>query len=398
VSPIGDRAVHERRRVFVGGLLIGGAVAFGVAVLVNALFGPFGGGDAASEARSAIEQNYFHKARGRGLENAQIQGMVRSLRRRYDDRFSHYLNPHTLEQFNSETSGTFTGIGLNVEGVQRGLRVVSAIPGSPAKRAGIRAGDVIVAANGRSLAGRSTDAAVSLIQGPPGTSVALRIVPASGGKARALRVKRARVEVPAVRGVVRRDGGAKVGYVRFSTFSEGAHGELRAAVDRLLTQGADGLVLDLRGNGGGLLNEAVLSASVFLGKGERVVETSSRTQGHRTYRALGDPVPRKPMVVLVDHDTASAAEILTAALSEHHLATVVGTRTFGKGTFQQAIDLPSGGALDLTVGRFFTANGTSTLDRGIKPDVHAADDPATGRDEALAKALAVLRPKLRGGR
>src|SRR5213079_1461037 len=144
---------------------------------------------------------------------------------------------------------------------------------------------------------------------------------------------------------------------------------------------------DLRGNGGGLLNEAVLSASVFLPKGERVVETASRSEGHRVYKALGDPVPTKPIVVLVDHDTASAAEILTAALAEHHLATVVGTRTFGKGTFQQAIDL--------TVGRFYTANGTSTLDKGIKPDVHAADNPHTSRDEALAKALAVLRSKLR---
>jgi carboxyl-terminal processing protease len=398
VSPIGDRAAGERRRIFVVGLVVGAGIAFGIAALVNALFGPFGGGDAASEARSAIERNYIHEVSGGQLENASIQGMVRALRRRYDDRFSHYLNPRRLRQFESDTSGEFTGIGLTVTRAPRGLRVASAIPGTPAKRAGIKTGDVIVAANGRSLAGRSTEAAVSLIEGPPGTSVALRIVPGSGGEPRALRVKRARVQVPAVRGSIRRDRRAKVAYVRFSTFSEGAHGELRSTIDRLWTQGASGLVLDLRGNGGGLLNEAVLSASVFLHKGERVVETSSRTQGHRVYRALGDPVPRKPIVVLVDHDTASAAEILTAALSEHHLATVVGTRTFGKGTFQQAIDLPAGGALDLTVGRFFTANGTSTLDRGIKPEVHAANDPRTKRDEAVTRTLAVLRSKLHGGR
>jgi carboxyl-terminal processing protease len=369
-------------------------VAFGLAALVNALFGPFGGGDAASEARTTIEQNYFHKVSGGALENAQVQGMVRALRHRYSDRFTRYLNPKRLDQFESDTSGQFTGIGLMVTGARRGLRVASAIPGTPAKRAGIKSGDLIVAANGRSLAGRSTEAAVALIEGPPGTSVGLRIVPASGGGPRALRVRRAKVQVPAVSGSIRRDEGKKVAYVRFSTFSEGAHGELRDAIDRLWTQGAKGLVLDLRGNGGGLLNEAVQSASVFLPKGQRVVETSSRTQGHRVYKALGEPVPRKPIVVLVDHNTASAAEILTAALSEHHLATVVGTRTFGKGTFQQAIDLPSGGALDLTIGRFYTANGTSTLDKGIKPDVHAADDPHTKRDEALAKALAVLAPKL----
>ena len=398
MSPIGDRAARERRRVFLGGLVIGAAVAFGVAVGVNALFGPFGGGDATSEARTTIEQNYFHAVSGASLENASIQGMVRALRKRYSDRFSRYLNPKRLNQFESDTSGQFTGIGLMVTRARDGLRVASAIPGTPAKRAGIKAGDLILTADGRSLAGRSTDSAVSLIEGPPGTSVALRIRPAAGGKAKALRVRRARVQVPAVRGAVRGDGARKVAYVRFATFSEGAHGELRDTVDRLLTQGAKGIVLDLRGNGGGLLNEAVLSASVFLPKGERVVETSSRTQGHRTYKALGDPVPREPIVVLVDHGTASAAEILTAALSEHRLATVVGTRTFGKGTFQQAIDLPAGGALDLTVGRFFTANGTSTLDKGIKPQIHAADDPHTQRDEALAKGLAVVRAKLGRGR
>lgn len=378
--------------------MIGALAAFGIAVLVNAVWGPFGGGDVASQARSAIESNYFHRVSGTALENASVQGMVRELRKHYSDRFTRYLNPRRLQQFDTETSGQFTGVGLNVTRAPRGLRVVSAIPGTPAKRAGIKAGDVIVAANGHSLAGRSQEASASLIQGPPGTSVALRVVPGGGGRSRVLRVRRARVQVPAVRGTMRRDGGQKVAYVRFATFSEGAHGELRDAIDRLWTQGAKGLVLDLRGNGGGLLNEAVLSASVFLAKGERVVETSSRTQGHKVYRALGDPVSRKPIVVLVDHGTASAAEILTAALSEHHLATVVGTRTFGKGTFQQAIDLAAGGALDLTVGRFFTANGTSTLDKGLEPQVHAADRPGTKRDEALAKALAVLRPKLSGTR
>src|SRR5213079_3579169 len=134
---------------------------------------------------------------------------------------------------------------------------------------------------------------------------------------------------------------------------------------------------DLRGNGGGLLNEAVLSASVFLPKGERVVETASRSEGHRVYKALGDPVPTKPIVVLVDHDTASAAEILASALAEHHLATVVGTRSFGKGTFQEVIHLAAGGALDLTVGQYFTANGISLANKGIKPDVRAVDDPKT---------------------
>jgi carboxyl-terminal processing protease len=388
----------ERRRGFLLGLLAGAGIALGLAVLANAVFGPFGGSGTLTDARSTIEDNYFHRVGTAQLDDASIAGMVRELRRRYHDRFSRYLDPRSVGQFESETSGQFSGIGLTVTGVKRGLRVASAIPGTPADRAGIRHGEVIVAANGHSLRGKSTDDAVALIRGTPGTSVSLRILRGDGGKAETIRVRRADVRVPAVQGTIRRAANRKVGYLRMATFSAGSHGELRDAVDRLYRRGAAGLVLDLRGNGGGLLDEAVLSASVFLSGGQRVVSTKSRTEGDRTYHAVGDPVPRKPMVVLVDHDTASAAEILTAALSEHRLATVVGTRTFGKGTFQQALDLPNGGALDLTVGRFFTANGSSTLNNGIRPDVHAADDSRTKPDDGLTRALAVLGGRLGGGR
>ena len=391
-------ATVERRRGFAFGLLAGAAIAIAVVALADALFGPFGSGSTVSDARTTIEDNYFHKVGSGELENASIDGMVSELRHRYHDRFSRYLNPRSVGAFESETSGQFSGIGLTVTGIKGGgLRVASVIPGTPARRAGIERGDQIVAANGKSLRGRPKDAAVSLIRGQPGTTVSLRVVPAGGGGASTLRVKRADVRVPAVKGTLRRADGHKVADVRFATFSEGAHGELRDAVDRLYRRGAEGLVLDLRGNGGGLLDEAVLSASVFLKRGQRVVSTKSRTEGDQTYDAVGDPVAQKPIVVLVDHDTASAAEILTAALEDHGLATVAGTRTFGKGTFQQALDLPNGGALDLTIGRFFTANGSSTLNKGIVPDIHAADNPTTKGDEALRRGLSVLGAKLGGG-
>src|SRR5213078_75531 len=138
---------------------------------------------------------------------------------------------------------------------------------------------------------------------------------------------------------------------------------------------AKGLVLDLRGNPGGQLNESVLAASLFLKKGQRVVSTRSRTQGTKVYDAVGDPLPSHPTVVLIDHNSASAAEILASALGEHHVATIVGTRSFGKGTFQEVIHLAAGGALDLTVGQYFTADGTSLAGKGIQPDVKARDDP-----------------------
>jgi carboxyl-terminal processing protease len=322
--------------------------------------------------------------------------MVRELRRRYHDRFSHYLDPRQVRQFRNATSGRFSGVGLRVTEAKRGLRVTTVLPDSPAQRAGIRRGDVITAVNGHSIRGVPAEVAAGRIKGPPGTRVTIRVASGTGAGARSrnLHLERASVELPVARGRIRRAGRSKVAYVRFVTFSNGAHGELRSTLERLDRRGATGLVLDLRGNGGGLLNEAVLCASLFLKEGQLVVSTDSRTMGHRDYHAEAGRLSPRPTVVLIDHDTASAAEILASALADHHLATLVGTRSFGKGSFQEVIDLAAGGALDLTVGRYLTADGTSLANKGIPPDIRAEDRPKTKRDEALRTALSVLAERL----
>jgi carboxyl-terminal processing protease len=377
----------------VTGLVIGLVVAAVVAV-VGGVLTDDGGDDAITEARETIDANYFHSVDEQTLQDASINAMVGELRRRYEDRFSHYFNAEQLQEFESATSGSFKGVGLGVNEVERGLSVGAVYPGSPAERAGIHEGDVITAVDGKSIAGLPAEVSTARIKGPVGTEVELRVIPASDGSAEEVTVRRATVRIPAVVGRIRRAAGRKVAYVRFATFSEGAHGELRDTVERLYRRGAEGLVLDMRGNGGGLLNEAVLSASIFVEDGN-VVSTRSRTQGDRDYEAVGDAIERRPTVVLVDRDTASAAEILTAALEEYDLGTVVGTRTYGKGTFQEVIRLGAGGALDLTVGQYLTADGTSILGEGVKPQVRVDDDPGTdGDDEALDLALRVLGQKL----
>jgi carboxyl-terminal processing protease len=225
--------------------------------------------------------------------------------------------------------------------------------------------------------------------------VELRVDPVKRAEpARTLSVERADVRVPVVEGEIRRAGGVDVAYIRFAAFSRGAHGELRTEIERLIRQGAKGLVLDLRGNGGGLLNEAVLAASVFVKDGV-IVTTESRAQGDRTYDAVGDSISIPPAVVLINRDTASAAEILAAALAEYDLARVVGVRSFGKGVFQEVIHLGAGGALDLTVGQYFTASGESLFPDGIEPEVRALDRPGTRPDEALRIALDQLASELR---
>jgi carboxyl-terminal processing protease len=380
---------------FISGFVAGAIAAALVAVAIVWLTGGFdSNGGVSTDAQDLIEQNYFHQVKPSLLDNASIDGMISTLKRRYDDRFSHYFDPKEYRQFATANSGQFSGVGLTVNGVKAGLRVGSVLPNSPAKEAGIKPNDVIVAVNGQSLAGVSEDVAVSRVKGPPGTPVTLTIRSGGTGKPHQVHLKRATVNLPVAMGHIAHAGPSKVAYVHFATFSSGSHGQLASEIERLYSKGAKGLVLDLRGNPGGQVNEAVLCASLFLKKGERVLETRGRTQGSQVYDAVGNPLPSKPIVVLIDHNTASAAEILASALEEHHLATTVGSRSFGKGTFQKIINLPSGGALDLTVGRYFTADGSSLLGKGITPQVPAPNRPGKPGDEALKKGLSVLAEDL----
>jgi carboxyl-terminal processing protease len=383
----------DRRRGLIIGFAAGFALAAAIAIAIVVLSGGLASESPTTQASDVIKDNYYKPVHTSLLDDGSIDGMVRALRRRFDDRFSHYFNPSQLRQFEEANSGQFSGVGLTVTEIKRGLRVATVLPRTPAQRAGIRPGDVIVAVDGRSIAGVSSEVSTARIKGPPGTAVRLRVVSAQGGGTRDIRLERANVRVPAATGQLKQAGGTKVAYVRFTTFSEGAHADLSRVLQRLDRKGAKGLVLDLRGNGGGLLDEAVLCASLFLDKGQLVVSTDSRTMGHHDYRALGNPLPSHPTVVLINRDTASAAEILTSALADHHQATVVGTRSFGKGVFQEVLDLPAGGALDLTVGEYLTADGVSLAGKGIHPDVRAVDNPTTPRDEGLEKALAVLAEK-----
>ena len=394
--------LFKSRSTFSSGLLTGLVAGLAIAALIVWLAGIGDEDDPIDQAREVIEEKYFEEVPEEKLEQSSIRGMVDELRRSYDDRFSHYFSPEQLEQFQSATSGEFSGIGLAVNEVRRGLRVALVYPDTPAEEAGLVEGDVITAVDGESIAGVPADVSTAQIQGPPGSDVELRIVSPKTGEAREIEIERAEVRIPAVQAEMERAGGHRVGWVRFGAFSEGAHGDLRDELERLYRQGAEGTVIDLRGNGGGLLNEAVLATSVFVEDG-LIVSTRSRAEGDTDYDAVGDALDPRPTVVLVNRDSASASEIVAAALKHYELATVVGTRTFGKGTFQKVLPLPAGGALDLTLGQYLTADGTSIADTGVKPDVRAEDDPRTpgrGRpvrpadDEGLQGALDVLADEI----
>jgi carboxyl-terminal processing protease len=290
---------------------------------------------------------------------------------------------------------------VSVGSDRHGLIVSRVFDGSPAARAGMRAGDVIAIVNGRKLAGISAEAAIALIKGPPGTDVKLGVEQRRSGHTvlNTLTLTRATISEPVVASLTKTVRGTKLGVVALATFSPGAHGEVRQGVERELHAGARGIVLDLRANGGGLVEEARLIASIFIQKGT-IVSTRGRKVPSETLTAAGDAIAAKiPVVVLVDKNTASASEIVTAALQDHRRATVVGTHTFGKGVFQEEEPLSNGGALDITVGEYFTPNGRNLGGGGVKhgagiiPEVLVAHgvDSNHGLDVALSTLAAKVK-------
>jgi carboxyl-terminal processing protease len=376
------------------GIWLGGHPRWLPDPIADALLGD-NGSRIVSEGLDVIKDHYYRPVPDSALSNSALDGAVKDLH----DRFSAYLAPDAYGHFRDSLNNRFEGVGMGVSGVPKGLRVSKVYAGSPARKAGIRKGDVIVEANGKKLAGLKDDAAVGLIKGPEGTKVTLRVERA--GKTFARTMTRAAIEIPVVATTIERAGGEPVARIQLSTFGpENADDQMSAALHKALKRKVKGIVFDLRGNGGGLVTQAQLIASMFLRNGP-IVTTRGRSVEEHTLNATGQPIaPELPLVVLVDQDTASASEIVAGALQDRHRATLVGTRTFGKGVFQEVLPLSNGGALDITVGQYFLPSGRNLggagtkQGKGLQPDVAIKDDLKTKRDEQLVKALRVLAKKL----
>jgi carboxyl-terminal processing protease len=340
-----------------------------------------------AEVIDSIEDNFYKPVNEGKLDDASLRGIVESL----DDPYSHYLTPKEADALTEEISGQFEGVGMNVEQDRRGLKVLRVFDGSPAKDAHIQRGDFILGVNGRSIAGVNSEIATNRIKGPAGTMVELRVYTPGADRDRTVKVKRERIEVPVATGRVVERGGHKIGVVELFGFSNGAHALLSRQIKKVRDRGAEAVVLDLRGNGGGLLLEAVGVSSLFIEDGE-IVSVRGRNREERTHDAEGDAILPKsvPVVTLVDGGSASASEIVTGALRDRGRAKIVGTRTFGKGLVQEVQHLSNGGVLDLTVANYYLPNGETISTKGIKPQVRAVDDPDSDRDEALPVALDTL--------
>jgi carboxyl-terminal processing protease len=341
-----------------------------------------------------IQGDYFRKVNRTQLVNSGLAAMIASLH----DPFSHYFSPTVYKSLFGVSH--VNGIGVDVDPVSRGLEIVDVFTGYPAARAGLAPGDVIIAVGSTSLVGRSGTFAQGLIRGRPGTKVVLTYL--AGGRRHVVRITRAHVVVPIDADRMIDYHGMKLGYVELTTFDEpGAGDDVRTDVEQLLHRGARGIVLDLRGNGGGLISEAVKTASIFIPAGT-IATIRGRNTPRQVFTATGNAISTKiPVVVLVDGQTASASEIVTAALQDDHRALVVGTHTFGKGVFQDSFGLPGGGVLEIVAGYYYTPNGRNLggggvkQGAGVKPNVYAAENLRGPTDHQLNVALKTLAAEVR---
>ncbi|MFZ4755021.1 MAG: S41 family peptidase [Miltoncostaeaceae bacterium] len=305
------------------------------------------------------------------------------------NRWTRYFTPDQYRDLKRASEGTYTGIGIRAKPAKAGIAIREVFPGSPADTAGLVKGDVITSVGGIPVARRGQARSVLAIGGKPGTVVVLGVTATDGVK-RTVKVTRGDVTVPLVEGkLVTAPGGCKVAVVALDRFDQGAGEAVADKVAALRAKGATAVILDLRGDPGGLVDEAVAVAGNFLKPGEVVVSTKGRTSPEEVLKADGDPIPAGiPVTVLVDRNSASASEIVTGALKDHGRALVVGTPTFGKSEVQVTVPTTDGGAVKVTVAGYLTPKGTDIGKKGVQPDVRAVDDPRTGADEALQVALA----------
>lgn len=334
------------------------------------------------EAMRSLREHAATEVGEDDLTRAAIEGMLERL----GDRYATYFAGSEFAEFQRLLDGRYTGVGLWL-GPGRGahVEVLSVLPASPAAAAGLRVGDEVVSVGGQPVVGREVGEVVGLLRGRVGTPVAVGI--RRDGTVRAISLRREEV---ATRDVTVDAPAAGVSRIRIAAFTRGVGREVRAAVERSRGQG---VLLDLRGNPGGLLHEAVEVASAFLDGGP-VVSYRGRGVEPQTFTAEGHGDASTSLVVLVDGGTASAAEVVAAALQERGRAVVVGSTTYGKGSVQQAQRLSDGSALEITVARYFTPSGRSLDGSGITPDVDVlatADGAAAER-----RGIEVLRGILAG--
>ncbi len=316
-----------------------------------------------SRVMEMVKRSYVKEVSDEELIDGALSGMLSSL-----DPHSTYLDKEMYAQMNVETKGEFGGLGIEITAAEGGIRVVSPIEDTPADRAGVKAGDLIIKIDDELARDMSLPEAVKKMRGKPGTSITLTIFRQGESAPLEFRIVRDRIKIKSVKSDFLAPG---YGYLRITQFQERTSDLLRQKIDELKKQsgGLSGVVLDLRNNPGGLLDQAVEVADLFLDKGN-IVSTKSRVGKNLSFDAKpGDALKGLPLVVLINQGSASASEIVAGALKDHHRAVLLGTKSFGKGSVQSVVPLPDGTAFKLTTALYYTPSGNSIQATGITPDI-----------------------------
>ena len=348
----------------------------------QALFGPFW------QAWEIVHDEFVDQP----VDDGQLmQGAIRGMLDALGDDQTGYMDPDEYDQANIPLEGAYEGIGAWVDTEGEFLTIISPMPGSPAEKAGLRPGDQVVAVDGQDMLGVPAQLVIRRVMGPEGTTVVLGIRREGVADPFDVDVVRGRITVPSVESEVLDQG---VGYIRLGSFGDDTVGDLRLALRQILAQQPVGVILDLRGNGGGYLTAAVDVSSEFIGEGVILSERFGDGR-EETYNADGDGLALDvPLVVLIDGGSASASEIVAGAVQDHRRGWIVGVRSFGKGSVQNWHPLQDeAGAIRVTIARWFTPNGRSIQGDGLLPDVQVEfteEDLAADHDPQLEQAIELL--------
>jgi carboxyl-terminal processing protease len=385
--------------------------------------------DLQQEVLDKLDSTYYKAVDDSILQAAAIDGMVAAL----GDPYTVYWDPEEYAAFKESTSGSYTGLGMTVEMAGGLVTIVATFKGSPADLAGIEAGDIILSVDDLPVDGETLDQVVAQMKGgAEGTTVKIEVyrpLPTAptttstiagvtttegsaetttsttavqkadtsnlppGGEKKEYTLTRKNISIPVTETKILRDGGKKVALIGFFTFSQGSASALRSAVKQVMeVDQVDAIILDLRSNGGGLLDQAVDVASIFIPEGKIIVSTEGLHSPEQVYEATGGAYLDIPVYVLTDPYTASASEIVAGALQDYARATLIGETTFGKGLVQSIEPLSNGGALKATTAVYLTPKDRDINKTGISPDVTAPDDLTTAAvDEAVEEALRLIR-------
>ena len=348
--------------------------------------------DLFSEVLETIKEDYVDEIDQAEIMDSAINGALQSL-----DPYSAYMSPKSFEGMQTDTSGEFGGLGIEI-GMESGVvKVITPIDDTPASKAGIKSGDYIVRINEEQVQGKSLTEAVELMRGPVGSEINLTIRRKNEKKALKFKIKRAVIEVRSVEAKIIGTMN-EIGYLRLKSFNENSDEQLFKSINNFEKKNKlTGYILDLRNNPGGLLTQAISITDFFLNDGE-IVSTKGRkiSETRRFFSRKGDGINGKPLIVITNNGSASAAEIVSGALKDHKRAIILGERSYGKGSVQSIIPLKNGGGLRLTISKYYLPSGKSISEVGVLPDIFIEEEGKdfkinTKTDNQLNYAIDLLK-------